>query len=183
VAGLWQNRPKDNRRPLLGQGEGANELQAVALLRVTFTHSGVGAAAGGGRLRTPESRRHHDLVLEDEVDQVKVVAINLPAPWFVHGGSAKDAEEVKPFPKQLSVAGDFPQHFVELHDVARRLEAPHAHPEQLSCRISLGWAHLVERHAVAQRMPNKPTCAWCCAVAQRARLCSHCAHDPDNSPR
>jgi len=104
---------------------------------------------------------------KDNVVQVKVVAIHLPGPWFVHGGRAKDAENVTPFPKQLSVAGDFPQHFVALHDVARRLEAPHAqaHPEQLSCRISLGWAHLVERHAVAQRMPNKPTCAWCCAVA------------------
>jgi hypothetical protein len=158
---------KDNRLLLLGQGEGANELQAVALLRVTFTQSCVGAAVGDGRLRTPECRRHHDVILEDKVVQVKVVAIHLPAPWFVHGGHAKDAEKVTPFPKQLSVAGDFPQHFVELHDVARRLEAPHAqaHPEQLSCRISLGWAHLVERHAVAQRMPNKPTCAWCCAVA------------------
>src|SRR5262245_57196662 len=66
----WQvgggNGLNDYRLLLLGQGEGVSELWAVALLRVTFTQSGVGAAVGGGRLRTPECRRHHDVVLEDK---------------------------------------------------------------------------------------------------------------------
>src|SRR5262245_25788742 len=81
-----------------------------------------------------------------------MVAVNLPTPWLVHGGRAKDAEKVIPFPKKLPVAGDFPQHLVELHDIARRLEATHAqaHPEQLQRRAPLGGAHLIHRQAVSR---------------------------------
>src|SRR5262249_41821263 len=104
VALRWQvcrdDGLKDNRLLLLGQGEGANELEAIALLGVEFTQSGVGAAVGDGRLGTPERRCHHYLVLEDEVVQVEMVAVNLPTPWLVHGRRAKDAEKVKPFPKK-----------------------------------------------------------------------------------
>ena len=83
-----------------------------------------------------------------------MVAVDLPTPWLVHGGRAKDAEKIEPFPKKLPVAGDFPQHLVELHDVARRVESAHAQtrPEQLERRVALGCAHLVQRHAVAQRI-------------------------------
>src|SRR6266581_2892900 len=145
---------ENNRLLPLGQGERTHEFQSVALLRVEFTQSGVGAAVGDGRLRPPEPRRHHHLVLEDEVVQVEVVTVKLPTPRLVHGGRAKDAEEIEPFAKKFPVAGDFPKHLVELHDVASNVESPHAQarPEQLQSSVALGWAHLVKRNAVAQRI-------------------------------
>src|SRR5947199_7780381 len=143
VALRWQigedDGLKDNRLLLLVQGEGANQLQSVALLGVEFTQSSIGAAVGDSRLGAPERWRHDDLVLEDKVVQVEVVAVNLPTPRLVHRGRAKDAEKVKPFPKKLPVAGNFPQHLIELHDFARGLETQHAqaHPDQRHRRVSL----------------------------------------------
>src|SRR3989441_3250179 len=124
---------EENRLLLLWQGERANELQTVALLGIEFPQPGVGAAVSDGRLRAPERRRHHDLVLAHEVVQVEVVAVKLPTPRLVHRGRAKEAEEIEPFPKKLPVAGNFPKHLVELHDVARGVESPYAQarPEQL----------------------------------------------------
>src|SRR5262245_57229683 len=81
-----------------------------------------------------------------------MVAVNLPTPRLVHRRRAEDAEKVIPFPEKLPITGNYHQHLVELHDVARRFKALYAQarPEQLQRRVALRGTHLDQRHAMAQ---------------------------------
>lgn len=144
----------DGGAPTLLGGEGLHQRQSAGLLFREHAGAGIDAGVGVGRLGPEEQGRHHHLVAQHEAVDDHVVAVDLPAPGLVVGRRAHEAHPVEPLPVVVPLAGDLTDGVVELHHVAGQVVAGRAEAlaQQPQGGLALGWAHLLQAHAVAQQV-------------------------------
>src|SRR5215475_12390638 len=113
------------------------------------------------RLRTQESRSHDHPVAQDEIINIEMMAIDLPAPGFGVGRLPHNAYPIEIFTVFCESSRHFHDGLIESHDIARGLKSlgTQALSEHRKGAIALRIGHFKERHAVThqRRMDIAPS--------------------------